>query len=206
MLVAVAGGGEVRLRVVALEPREPLEHLGAEALEDGELHADVGTDVGWLEYVGDDAQAGPLVQRDGADAGVAPYARRAVRGRVAHERVEDRRAGAAAARPGRRRHPADAPRAGLALGPDQADRDEVVALEGAERDRAGRLVVGQVLDRQVRPQHGLAQRAGQGSRTAQLLELGRQILTSGLRRAQPAATATRPRRASDPASQGRANA
>ena len=78
---------------------------------------------------------------------VAPCA-----GRVAHERAEHRRAGAAAARVRRRRHAPHPPRAGLALGPDEADGHELLAVEGSERDRAGRLVARQLLERLVRPQ------------------------------------------------------
>ena len=77
----------------------------------------------------------------------------------------------------RRRHPPHPPRAGIALAPDEADRHELVALEGAERDRAGRLVGRQLLDRHVRAQHGLAQRAGLLERDGADGELGH-----GLRR------------------------
>ena len=91
---------------------------------------------------------------------------------MAHERVEHRRAGAAAARVRRGRHPAHPPRAGIALAPDEADGHQLIALEGSGRERAGGLVAGHLLDRHVRAQHGLAQRAGLLERDGADGELG----------------------------------
>ena len=86
---------------------------------------------------------------------VAPLSRR-----VLHERLQNLGSGSPAARLGPGRHPPDSPVAGLALGSDEPDRDQLVAVESAERDGVARLVLGELLDRQVGAQHVAAERAG----------------------------------------------
>ena len=76
-----------------------------------------------------------------------------------HERVEDPGPGATAASFRLGRHPAYAPIAGLALGSDEPDRDQFVAVERAECDGVGRLVRGQFLDGHIRAQHVAPERA-----------------------------------------------
>ena len=61
-----------------------------------------------------------------------------------HERLQDLGSGAAAPRLRCGRHPAHPPVAGLALGPDEPDRDQLGAVESAICHGVVRLVLGEL--------------------------------------------------------------
>jgi hypothetical protein len=55
------------------------------------------------------------------------------------------------------RHATHAPRADRSVGRDEADRDQLLTVEGANRKRGGGLVQSQLFERLVRSQDGLPQ-------------------------------------------------
>ncbi|MGD1050767.1 MAG: hypothetical protein ABR947_06810 [Solirubrobacteraceae bacterium] len=119
----------------------------------------MGPDRGQFEALRDDAQAGPLIERLGGQAGVAPDARGALCGCVRDQRVQHGGPGTPAARRRHGRHAADPPGARLAVGRDEADRDQLTRLEGTDGEGVRRLVRRQLLERLVRAQDLAAQGA-----------------------------------------------
>ncbi len=91
---------------------------------------------------------------------------------MAQECVEHARTPTPAARGRGGRHAAYAPAAGLAVGGDESDRDELLTFEGANRERIAGLTRGHLLDSFVRPEDGLSQSAGALERHAAHEEIG----------------------------------
>jgi hypothetical protein len=83
---------------------------------------------------------------------------------VLQESVEDCRAGSVAARVRGGCHATYTPGAWLAVGCDEADGDQCSAMEGADRECAGRLVARQALNRFVGPQNRKAERSSLSNR------------------------------------------
>jgi hypothetical protein len=101
-------------------------------------------------------------------------------GRVPHERLQNLGSGSVAAGMRGGCHSADSPVTELfALGTDQPDRDELVALEHAERDGVARLVLGKLVDVHVRPQDVAPERAGLRERDR--AEIETRHFTQGMR-------------------------
>lgn len=83
---------------------------------------------------------------------------------MAQEIGEYRGPGSLTARVGGGRHPADAPGSRLAFGADKPDGDELVPVEGADRECGHRLMGRELVEALVRSQHRLAQGASLLSR------------------------------------------
>src|SRR4051794_41102414 len=128
------------------------------------LHHEVGADVRRLELVRGHDKARPLVEGACGRPGVAPHARGALVAGVGDKRLQHRSSGALTARFRHRRHSADAPGSGLALGHDESNRYKWPAREGADRERANGLVCRELFERLVRAQDRLPECACVGDR------------------------------------------
>jgi hypothetical protein len=104
-------------------------------------------------------KAGALVEVASGRARVAPDARGAVLACVFDERFEHSAAKTAPARRGDGCHRAHAPRPGRAFGRDEADGEQLIAVERPRRVSAGRLLRGEPLEAFVPAQNRLTQDA-----------------------------------------------
>jgi hypothetical protein len=120
------------------------------------LHHKVGADLGELELLGDDAEAGAFIQGTGGCTRVAPYARGTMGDGVPHKRVEDRCTCPLAACVRVGRHATHSPGTRLAVGCYEPDGYRCPVIEDADRKCAGGLVRSDTLNRFVRPQNRLA--------------------------------------------------
>jgi hypothetical protein len=126
------------------------------------LHHKVGADLGELELLGDDAEAGTFIQGTGGCTRVAPYAQGAIGDGVPHKRVEDCCTCPLAACVQIGRHATHSPGTRLAVGCYEPNGYRCPVIEDTDRKCVGGLVRSYTLNRFVRPQNRLAKRASFG--------------------------------------------